>query len=928
MIVSLIIAAAGLLLAAAGILLRKKLPRRWMASLLAAGILVSGAGGAFSWMNWKQQEEDRQRTYLALCYLEQQRLEEADYYLKKVGRDTFVSVGARAVLEQMRGNSLIAQMKADSLESLAGNEQQKNVTLQIRAVQGNDIQSCLTAISILRDQMKLSEKAEQRFQERFLMETGQWIGQQQSPDGAASSQNEEEQLRISINGAMGSGNWYQAMANSVSLVKLRGSAENRLLLAEVIAECAYRGQEIDGTLFADEEGNVSGSISGTREKLSRELEEVRLRLEQLSLSPAEGQQALEEEKKELYQRQEELEQEYDFLFVYRAFNSIADIHSLEADIVRARLYYAMRDYEDAVTRLLDAADSVEAKLTSDSRLRSALNILQQVYDSQPDIGTDSVEFRDAVSTVLTAGTPDMAGISASGITRDFSDYIVSQQKTYGRDLYAAKVDLTEYPQVTVTLAGREEVIHQVLDKEEVIAKDTRQPVQYEAKLPESQGMMELCCVVDQSGSMGGTPIANLRAALESFIGSLDETTFLSLVGFSDSAQILAPSSGDHAAALYAAQQLSALGGTNISAGISMGLEALGEHGIGGTMLLMTDGQSGLDQSVVEQAVQQGVVIHTIGFGSVNDQLLQEIADATGGQYIRAESSTELVSVYASLAGVIGNSVQLRYTAPDPETDSGRYFFVSVSDGKSSVRVDYALPVEEKVLPAVTGVSPNFIWAENLERLAEQENASLSFTLTGENLSLVMGVTMGGETMTLQTGASDSVLRVQGAPFSEPGWQKVILETADGEAITYDYLVAAGETSQIHDFHLGNVWLTSSQTMILPDGTVVLGSARVRDTENISDAAATLSLSVEGLLFFQPETPLAQEGAVEGPVELGETGALEGYGTVRLLSGDSAYLDQSHSVVAQGSFLLDCTGEQMKIMEQLQKGGVTDGNAQS
>lgn len=123
------------------------------------------------------------------------------------------------------------------------------------------------------------------------------------------------------------------------------------------------------------------------------------------------------------------------------------------------------------------------------------------------------------------------------------------------------------------------------------------------------------------------------------------------------------------------------------------------------MLLMTDGQSGLDQSVVEQAVQQGVVIHTIGFGSVNDQLLQEIADATGGQYIRAESSTELVSVYASLAGVIGNSVQLRYTAPDPETDSGRYFFVSVSDGKSSVRVDYTLPVEEKVLPAVTGVSP-------------------------------------------------------------------------------------------------------------------------------------------------------------------------------------------------------------------------------
>ena len=55
------------------------LPVLYAAIKLAAGILVSGAGGAFSWMNWKQQEEDRQRTYLALCYLEQQRLEEAEY---------------------------------------------------------------------------------------------------------------------------------------------------------------------------------------------------------------------------------------------------------------------------------------------------------------------------------------------------------------------------------------------------------------------------------------------------------------------------------------------------------------------------------------------------------------------------------------------------------------------------------------------------------------------------------------------------------------------------------------------------------------------------------------------------------------------------------------------------------------------------------
>ena len=926
MIVSFIIAGAGLVLAAVGLVLRKKLPLRWMASLLAAGILICATGSAFALVNWGQKTEDQQRTYLALCYLEQQRLEEADYYLKKVGQDTFVSVGARAVLEQMRGNPLIAQMKTDSLESLAKNEQQKTVALQISAVQGNDIESCLTAVAILRDQMGLSEKAASRFSERFLMETGQWVSSPQSPEGTATSQNEEEQLRISINGSMGSDNWRRALADSVALVKLRGSAENRLLLAEVIGECAYRDQEVSDALFADENGTVPDSIVKTREKLSRELETVQLRLDQLSLTPSEGEQALEEEKKELYQRQEELEQEYDFLFVYRAFNSIADLHSLEAEIVRARLYYAMRDYDQAVDSLLDAAGSLGAKFTPDARLRSALEILDRVYEQQPEIGTGSVEFRDAVATILSAGAGDMAGISASSITRDFSDYIVSEQKTYGQSLYVARMDLSQYPQVTVVLSGRETAVEQVLNRENVIAKDTRQSIQYEASSLESQDQqLELCCVVDQSGSMSGEPMANLQAALERFIGSLDEQTRLSLVGFSDSAQILAPSNEDHAQALYAAQQLSATGGTNITAGIQAGLEALAGREGGSTMLLMTDGQSDLNQAVVEEAAAKGVVIHTIGFGSVNDQLLQSIADATGGQYIRAESSTELVQVYASLVGAIGHSVQIRYQAPDQDNGDGRYFFLSLEDGKISVRLDYLLPREEEILPVLRGISPNLVWTEDLEQLAQQENATRSWTLIGENLSLVTGVTIGGEKMELVQGGSDTSLRIQGAPALEAGWQTIWLEMADGRAEKYDRLLAVGQRLGLNSFHLGNVWLTSTQTMILPDGTVVLGgSVRLRDVQEFSDPSATLDLSVSGLLFFSPDQPLTEGEALEQPVELGETGTLEGFGTVSLLSADSAYESQS-GPLAQGAFLLDCTGEQMKIIAQIQEGGAANGN---
>ena len=100
----------------------------------------------------------------------------------------------------------------------------------------------------------------------------------------------------------------------------------------------------------------------------------------------------------------------------------------------------------------------------------------------------------------------------------------------------------------------------------------------------------------------------------------------------------------------AARELVANGGTNISAGLEQALAVLGRADGARTVLLMTDGQSSLDMGVVQQLAAQGIVVHTIGFGQVDDNLLQTIADATGGQYIRADSSSELENVYASLVG--------------------------------------------------------------------------------------------------------------------------------------------------------------------------------------------------------------------------------------------------------------------------------------
>ena len=158
------------------------------------------------------------------------------------------------------------------------------------------------------------------------------------------------------------------------------------------------------------------------------------------------------EKEELTARQSELQNAYDYLYARRAFNSIADIHTLDAEIVRARLYFAMNDY---ARPLICTGSWPLAVCTTDANvpLRNALQVVNTTYEQSQPLGVQSEEFRSAVNTVLTTGAMDYVGISVTPLTEGFTSYVISELRQYGRDLYATEVNLNNFPEVTITLSG-------------------------------------------------------------------------------------------------------------------------------------------------------------------------------------------------------------------------------------------------------------------------------------------------------------------------------------------------------------------------------------------------------------------------------------------------------------------------------------------
>jgi len=152
--------------------------------------------------------------------------------------------------------------------------------------------------------------------------------------------------------------------------------------------------------------------------------------------------------------------------------------------------------------------------------------------------------------------------------------------------------------------------------------------------------LNFCLVLDRSGSMQGAKLESMKAATKRVIELLTPQDVVSIVIFDDTVQTLVPATPavDQAALLAAVDQIVESGGTAMSLGMQAGQAELQKHAGPdriGYMLLLTDGQTWGDEAVCRTIAQglgqSGARITALGLGAEwNEQLLDDLADATGG----------------------------------------------------------------------------------------------------------------------------------------------------------------------------------------------------------------------------------------------------------------------------------------------------------
>jgi len=179
-------------------------------------------------------------------------------------------------------------------------------------------------------------------------------------------------------------------------------------------------------------------------------------------------------------------------------------------------------------------------------------------------------------------------------------------------------------------------------------------------------LISICLALDYSGSMEAAAIADMEDAAVSFIDNLQTGDTGEVIKFATGVEVVQELTTDKSAlieAVYADIDLGQF--TSFYDAIYQAVADSSSLDGRRAVIVLTDGKdhgSVYNQSqIINYAQSAGVPVFTIGLGtSIDETVLNEIAEQTGGLYYNAPDSSELLAIYESIATVLKNQYQITY----------------------------------------------------------------------------------------------------------------------------------------------------------------------------------------------------------------------------------------------------------------------------
>jgi Ca-activated chloride channel family protein len=179
-----------------------------------------------------------------------------------------------------------------------------------------------------------------------------------------------------------------------------------------------------------------------------------------------------------------------------------------------------------------------------------------------------------------------------------------------------------------------------------------------AETLDRQVPLNLCLILDHSGSMSGRPLETVKEAASRLVDRLNPGDRLSVVVFDHRAKVLVPNQiiEDPKHIKNQINRLSADGGTSIDEGLRLGIEELakGKKETVSQAFLLTDGENEHGNNdrclkFAQLAASYNLTLNTLGFGdNWNQDVLEKIADAASGTLSYIQRPDQAVAEFGRL----------------------------------------------------------------------------------------------------------------------------------------------------------------------------------------------------------------------------------------------------------------------------------------
>lgn len=205
-----------------------------------------------------------------------------------------------------------------------------------------------------------------------------------------------------------------------------------------------------------------------------------------------------------------------------------------------------------------------------------------------------------------------------------------------------------------------------------------------AKQVAKQRPLNLSLVIDRSTSMQGARLSHVKSAVELIVNKLTKQDTLSIISFSDRAEVVVPSGKieNPTAVVGQLRSVQASGGTEIYQGLLTGVQELRKANLASHtnyLILLTDGHTYGDAEqcleLTRRMAEQNIGVSAFGIGTEwNDQFLDQLVAPSGGQSNFIEQPTEIIqflqsriqglgTIYAQNIGLktkLHNKVKIQY----------------------------------------------------------------------------------------------------------------------------------------------------------------------------------------------------------------------------------------------------------------------------